>query len=155
MSADLVLPLIMRWVHILCAVTVAGSIIFYYLIYMKAASGVLSDEDAEKLRWTIMKKWKLFLHPPIILFLISGFYTYAVTGAQQHQEQPLYHALFGVKFLLAIAVFALFIILTSTMNWSANLRNKNGLWTLLTLMVIAVVLLGGVLRILPINTVTP
>lgn len=155
MSADLVLPLIMRWIHILCAVTVAGSILFYYLIYSKAATAVLSEEDAEKLRWTIMKKWKLFLHPPIILFLISGFYTYATIGAANHQEQPLYHALFGVKFLLAIAVFALFIILTSTMNWSAGLRKKNGLWTLLTLLIITVIMLGGVLRVLPINIVAP
>lgn len=149
MEPELVLPIIMRWVHILSAIVVAGSILFYVLVYRRAIAGVLSEEDEEKLRWSLMKKWKLLLHPPIILFLISGFYTYMAVTKDMHPDQPIYHMLFGIKFLLALVVFALFIVLTSTMNWSAGIRKINGLWALLSILVVAVVLMGGVMRVLP------
>jgi uncharacterized membrane protein len=151
MEPELILPVLMRWTHILSAVVVAGSILFYVLVYRRAVAGLLSEEDQEKLRWSLMKKWKLFLHPPILLFLVSGFYMYIVMTKDGHPNQPIYHMIFGIKFLLALVVFALFIILTSTMNWSAGLRNKPGLWALLTILVLIVVMLGGVMRVLPLT----
>jgi hypothetical protein len=100
-----------------------------------------------------MKKWKLLLHPPIILFLVSGMYNYLVVTRFLHEDQALYHALFGVKFLLALVVFALYIVLTSTMKWSEGLREKNILWVLLVLLVTAIVAIAGTMKTLPIVVV--
>jgi len=149
MDSEMLLPLIVRWLHIVSAVFAVGGVLFYYFIFMAVSAKALSEEVATTLRSALMKRWKPFLHPTIIIFLATGFYTYLKVTKDLHDEQPLYHALFGVKFLLAIVVFALFIILTSTMKWSVNIRDKKGMWLLLVVLALAVVLLGGVMRTLP------
>lgn len=150
MTSDLLLPLFMRWLHIFCAVVVAGSIFFYCFAIMPASKKAFDGDMPDAFRVAMMKKWKLLLHPPIILFLVSGMYYYSSVTRFLHDGQPLYHALFGVKFLLALVIFALYIAMTSTMKWSEGIRDKNALWALLVLLVAAVVAIGGVMRVMPI-----
>ena len=150
MTPDLILPLIARWVHIFCAVIVIGSIIFYRFAFVVAEKRAVPGGLPEEFKVALFKRWKLLLHPPIIFFLASGLYTYLMVTRHLHEDQPLYHALFGVKFLLALVVFALYIVLTSTMKWSVKLREKNALWAILILAVLAVMAIGGVMRTLPI-----
>lgn len=149
MTIDFLLPLIMRWIHIFSAVLVVGGIVFYRWVYLPAVEKVLSPEDQEALRVPLMKRWKPIIHPPIILFLVSGFYNYFAVTRLLHEDQPLYHALFGVKFLLALPVFALVIIDTSTMAWSEKLRKSGRLWPLLTVLALVVVAIGGYMRVMP------
>lgn len=151
MTSEMLLPLVMRWIHIICAIFVAGSIYFYRMAIIPASKQAFEDGMPEAFKTTLMKKWKLLLHPPIILFLVTGMYYYLVVTRFLHDDQPLYHTLFGVKFLLALIVFALYITLTSTMKWSEGVRDKKVLWVLLILLVTAIVMIGGVMRTLPIN----
>ena len=155
MSPDLILPLISRWIHMLCAVTVIGSIIFYRFAFVVAEKRAAGDGLPEEFKTALFKRWKLLLHPPIVFLLGSGLYTYLMVTRHLHDDQPLYHALFGVKFLLALLVFALYVILTSTMKWSEKLREKNALWALLVIAVLAVIAVGGVMRTLPVVPVVP
>lgn len=150
MTPDLILPLMMRWIHIFCAIIVIGSIIFYRFAFIVAEKRTMPEGLPEEFRTALFKRWKLLLHPPIIFFLISGFYTYLMVTRHLHEDQPLYHALFGVKFLLALAVFAMYIVLTSTMKWSEKLREKNALWMLLIIGVLAIIGIAGVMRTLPV-----
>ncbi len=149
MDALPLLPLISRWVHIGSAVLVSGTLLFYALAYVPIAQKVLDEETRERLREPIMRRMKLWLHPPIILFLASGFYNYIAVTAPNHEGQGLYHALFGIKFLLAILVFALMLILTSTMKWSEKLRAKTSLWQVLIVALIAVIAIAGVMKVMP------
>ena len=149
METDLVIPLLMRWIHIGTAIVLVGGLVFYRLVFVPVANKILSDEERERLREPLMRRWKLYIHPPIVLFLISGFYTYAFVTSSQHNGQALYHALFGVKFLLALGVFALGIMLTSTMKWSEQIRTKQALWAVLLLLSTAVVLIAGFMRTMP------
>lgn len=131
----------------LCAVMVVGSILFYRLAVLPAAKQSFDGEIPENFKFNLMKKWKLYLHTSIILFLISGMYYYLKIGRHMAPDDSNYHMLFGIKFLLALATFALYIILTSTMRWSEALRDKALLWRLLIVLVTAVVLIGGVMRL--------
>lgn len=149
MTPDLILPLISRWVHIFCAVIVIGSIIFYRFAFIVAEKRAVPEGLSEEFKTALFKRWKLLLHPPMVFFIASGFYTYLMVTRHLHEDQPLYHALFGVKFLLALFVFALYVVLTSTMKWSENLRKKDTLWAVLILAVLAVMAIGGVMRTLP------
>lgn len=149
MTADLVMPLLMRWIHVGTAIVVVGGLIFYRLVYAPVAERILSEEERERLREPLMRRWKMYIHPPIILFLISGFYNYIFVTSAQHQGQGLYHALFGMKFLLALGVFALLIIMTSTMDWSQKLRKNQALWSVLLVLTAVVVLLGGYMKVMP------
>ena len=149
MTADLVMPLLMRWIHVGTAIVVVGGLIFYRLVFAPVAERILSEEERERLREPLMRRWKMYIHPPIILFLISGFYNYFFVTSAQHQGQGLYHALFGMKFLLALGVFALLIVMTSTMDWSQKLRKNQALWSVLLVLTAVVVLLGGYMKVMP------
>jgi uncharacterized membrane protein len=149
MDATLVLPALMRWMHMLAAVSVAGSIFFFVLVLRPAAAKALTPEQHAALREPLMRRWKMIIHPSIVLFLVSGFYNYIAVTSKLHEGQGLYHALFGVKFLLALAVFALAIVLTSTRKWSARWRESRGAWLALVLVTLAVVLIGGLMKVMP------
>ena len=142
-------PLVMRWIHLLSAVMAGGGILFYWIVLAPAIRKALTPEQGTALRDAVMRRLKMIVHPSIVLFLISGFYNYLVVLRPLHDGQAIYHALFGVKFLLAIAVFALAIVLTSTRKWSEKLRNGKLGWMLLSIGVIAVVLIGGYMKLLP------
>ena len=150
MTYEMMLPLVMRWIHIFCAVVVVGSILFYRFAVLPASKQAFEDGMPDAFRLALMKKWKLLLHPPIILFLASGMYTYITVTSKLHEDQDLYHGLFGLKFLLALFVFALYIVLTSTMKWSEGIRDKNILWVLLVLSVTVIVGIAGVMKTLPV-----
>jgi uncharacterized membrane protein len=147
MSSIDLLPLLMRWLHMLCAVSVIGSLLFYWFVMLPAAKQSFDGTIPENFRFNLMKKWKLYLHTSIILFFVSGLYYYLAVGRPMHPGDSTYNMLFGIKFLLALVVFALYIILTSTMRWSEKLRDKAFLWRLLLILGIAVVFIGGAMRI--------
>lgn len=155
MTAELALPLLMRWIHVGMAIVLVGGLIFYRLVFIPVASKVLSEEEQEKLRVPLMRRWKMYIHPPIILFLISGFYNYIFITSGNHVGQGLYHALFGMKFLLALCVFALGIIMTSTLTWSEKLRKNQALWSILLVLAVAVALIGGYMKVMPQTTPEP
>ncbi len=149
MDSVAVTPLIMRWMHILSAVAAGGGILFYWLVLAPAMRKVLTPEQATALRDGVMRRLKMIIHPTIVLFLISGFYNYLVVLRPLHDGQAIYHAMFGTKFLLAIAVFALAIVLTSTRKWSEKLRTGKLGWAVLSLLVIAVIAIGGYMKLIP------
>jgi uncharacterized membrane protein len=149
MDSQDAIALVMRWVHVLCAVAVGGSIIFHWLVLRPAANKTLSPDQHRALREALMKRWKMLIHPSILLFLASGFYNYIRVTGPLHEGQGLYHALFGVKFLIGIAVFAIAVVLTSTRKWSENWREGRLGWALLAVGVIAMVLIGGYMKRMP------
>ncbi len=145
------LALVMRWTHILAAVTAVGGIFFIRFVLMPSAASVLDDETHQKLRAAIMKRWQHVVHTCILLFLVSGLYNYLVITRHLHVNQPLYHMLFGVKFLLAIIVFGLALGLTSTRGWAEPLRKNAKLWmAILAGLAVAIIGISGVLRSLPV-----
>lgn len=150
MSEDLFIPLVMRWLHILSAIVATGGAIFSLLVLLPAAGKTLQPADREQLTEAVRTRWQRFIHAAILFFLISGFYNYLTITRHQHEDQPLYHALFGVKFLLAMAVFALALALTSSRPWSRRLRTQGRRWlAALVACAVAVVMISSVLRTLP------
>lgn len=148
-----VIVLLMRWAHILSAIVAVGGSFFMRMVLMPAANAALSDDEHAKLRPVLVKRWQKVIHVCILLFLISGFYNYLVVTSPMHQGQPLYHMLFGIKFLLAMLVFFLAIVLTSLKPWAARVRANAKLWLgLLVALAITVVLISGFLRNLPVST---
>ena len=149
MDAAIALPALMRWIHMLSAIAVAGSIFFFLLVLRPAVAKALSAEQHAALREPLMRRWKMLIHPSIVLFLVSGFYNYLAVTAPAHEGQGLYHALFGIKFLLALVLFALAIVLTSTREWSIKMRESRGAWIALGLITLVIVLIAGLMKVLP------
>lgn len=154
--SDDILRLVMRWLHVIAAIVAVGGSTFLRFVLMPVAGKVLSDEEHERLRQPLMRRWKMFVHTSILVFLVSGFYNYLVVTLPQHSGQPVYHMMMGIKILLALAVFALAIGLTSRFGWSAALRAKPLRWlAVLLLCAYLVVLIAGALRMMaPLSAVS-
>lgn len=149
MSADMLLPLLMRWAHIFSAIIALGGVIFMRFVLLPSATQVLDEKTHGELRGAITRRWMKFVHTCILLFLISGFYNYLVVTRHQHDGQAIYHMLFGIKFLLALGVFAIAIALTSLKSWSAGMRANARLWlAVLIALASVIVVISGYMRAL-------
>jgi len=149
-------PLLMRWMHILAAITAVGGSIFLRFVLIPSAERVLDEATHAKLRASVIGRWQKLVHLCILLFLISGFYNYLLITRHDHAGQALYHALFGIKFLLALGVFALAVALTSLKPWSQGLRAKAKTWIVVLLaMALAIVLISGNMKQLPKTAASP
>jgi uncharacterized membrane protein len=153
MDLDLVVPILSRWLHIFAAIIAVGGSIFIRFILTPIAKSTLDAETHLKLRETVTRRWMKWVHTCILLFLISGFYNYLVVTRHVHEDQPLYHALFGMKFLLALVVFGLAIFLTLSRPIGVKLRDNGKVWmSLLILCAAAIVMISGVMKNIPQST---
>jgi uncharacterized membrane protein len=143
------LPLLMRWAHVISAVVAVGGSFFIWLVLLPVAGRVLAAEQAGELRAALTKRWAKFVHTCILLFLVSGFYNYLVVTGPRHEGNGQYHMLFGIKFLLALVVFVLAVILTSSKPWSAKFKQNPIFLTLLVVTSLIVVMLGGYMKLMP------
>ncbi|HVW02433.1 MAG TPA: hypothetical protein VHB77_18910 [Planctomycetaceae bacterium] len=143
------LTILSRWVHIGSAITMVGGSVFLRLVLMPAAQA-LPEADHNTLRLRIMSRWKKVVHSCVLLFLLSGFYNFIVVTMPLHKGDKMYHALIGIKILLALVVFFFAIALTSSKSWSEGLRRKSGQWLAVNLMLATVIVaISGVLKNMP------
>ncbi|MDK2973326.1 MAG: hypothetical protein PWP23_3081 [Candidatus Sumerlaeota bacterium] len=92
------------WIHITCAVLLVGGVFFFRAILLKYAAreGGLSDELRDKLA----TRWLHVAGGFLLVLLVTGLYNFtqknALWKASEGPVSP--HAIFGVKFLLFLAV---------------------------------------------------
>ena len=91
-------------------------------------------------------RWSKVVAGAIGFLLISGIYNYLATTAN-YTVPRWYHAVFGVKFLLALVVFGVASILTGRTPAADAMRRNLRFWLDLNIVLaVAVVCLSGVLR---------
>jgi uncharacterized membrane protein len=140
------LTILSRWVHIGSAITMVGGTVFLRCVLMPAARA-LPEAEHTALRARLMSRWKKFVHTCVLLFLLSGVYNFIVVTAPLHKGDKLYHALIGIKILLALVVFFFAIALTSSKSWSEGLRRNVAQWLAVNLMLaVVIVAISGVLK---------
>jgi hypothetical protein len=80
------------------------------------------------------------------LLLVSGLANYSLAVVRSAMPGS-YHAIFGIKFLLALTVFWIASLLIGRSDTAERVRQKAGFWLTLNLVLATlVVCLGGVLR---------
>jgi hypothetical protein len=86
----------------------------------------------------------------ILFLLASGLYNFVQKNNQG--LRPAYHMLFGIKFLLAFAIFFLASVLTGRSPAFAKMRANARFWLSLNMtLAIIVVCISGVLRAIPLK----
>src|SRR6218665_4013319 len=128
------LALSMRMLHIMAAMTAVGGSIFLKFAYLPALPG-LDDTNRKELHERVRARWAKVVGIAIGILLISGFANYFLF-MQSYKTwgdvwrtayaKP-YNILFGVKFLLAFAMFFLASALAGKAPGLQKIRDKASL----------------------------
>jgi len=140
-----IVNLVMRWTHILAAMTAAGGTIFVRFALLPAQE-VLSPEQRQALHAALRARWAKVVMISIAALLVSGFYNFWIIQTT-YTLPRWYHPIFGVKFLLAMGVFMLASLLVGKTAAAEKIRKNSAWWLTVNLaLIVAIVLLSGVLR---------
>lgn len=143
------LAIILRFLHIASAVVAGGATIFAYVALLPALAS-LPEAERARVRDLIDRRWRVVVMVCVTLLLIGGIANFVIYQAPVHKGQPLYHALFGVKFLAALVVFFLVSALSGRSRALARIRAHSRFWVgVAATLVIAIVLISAVLRSIP------
>ncbi len=145
MDWQAILGLVFRWLHILAAVTAVGGTIFARLVVVPTLDPLPADERT-RLHAAMRARWSKIVAVAIAALLVSGLYNIGV--AMTYYRLPRwYNAVFGVKFLLALAIFAIASFLTGKTPVADAMRRNLRFWLNLNVaLAVAVICLSGVLR---------
>lgn len=135
-----------RIIHVATAITLVGGSVFMLLVLMPSAKE-LPDEPHQQLAAAIQGRWKRFVHFGILLFLISGFYNYS-RMVPLHKGDGLYHALVGIKILMALGVFFLASALVGRSEKFEGLRRNRAKWLkVVVLLAASIVAISGYVKV--------
>ncbi len=139
--------LVSRWLHIVGAIAAVGGAIFALFVLLPA-SGVLSPEAREKFHAAVRQRWSKIVFTAIGILLLSGLYNFVMISKGFRGELPWwYHPLFGIKFLLALAVFAIASLLAGRTTLAQRMRSRMKFWMSLNLLLAALIIaISGVMR---------
>src|SRR6266700_8314835 len=99
------LNIFMRFLHIISAITLLGGVLAWRFGAIPATAALASETRA-KVGDAIASAWRPFVISAVTGLLISGTYNFLnKTGLT-----PAYHAVIGIKLLLALHVFAVAIL---------------------------------------------
>ncbi|MCC9644643.1 hypothetical protein LOC71_20405 [Rhodopirellula sp. JC740] len=120
------LDVVSRIVHVATAITLVGGSTFLLLVLLPSAK-LISEEAHQTLSQAVVGRWKRFIHAGILLFLVSGSYNY-MRAIPNHKGDGLYHALLGIKMLLAFVIFFLASALVGRSAAFARIRENRSKW---------------------------
>lgn len=129
-----------RWIHIGTAIVLVGGTCFLRFVLTPAAAQLAEAEHA-KLKELVMNRWKRFVHAGIALFILSGFYNFLFVQVPKHKGDGRYHALMGIKILLAFGIFFLASALVGRSKAFDGMR-KNAKSVQLIMILLAAVIVG-------------
>ena len=143
-----VIQIISRWTHIGTAIVLVGGTCFLRFVLAPAAAQ-LPEAEHVKLKELVMNRWKKFVHIGIALFIVSGFYNFLVVQIPKHRGQGgAYHALMGVKILLAFAIFFFASALVGRSKSFDGMRKNAKFWQLvIILLAAAIVAISGYAKV--------
>ncbi len=137
-----------RWIHLLSVIAAIGGVIFARVALLPAMSEVLPDDQRDRLRASVAKRWKMVVHVSVTLILVTGGINFYLTFGDGVKPIP-YHPIFGLKLISAFVIFFLAIALSGSSPGFAGLRSNAKTWlgVIITLAVL-IVFLSGVLRLI-------
>ncbi len=153
-SLGFAVALISRWAHILAAITAVGGTIFIRYALLPTLA-TLPDEQRRALHEALRARWSKAVMVSILFLLASGLYNFIVInrslGAGNEALQgikPMYHALFGVKFLLGLGIFFIASALVGRSAAFEKVRANAKLWATVNIaLAVVLVCLSGFMRL--------
>lgn len=148
MDLDFIIGLVSRWFHILAAIAAVGGTIFARFVVLPSLEA-LPPGERDELHARMRARWSKIVAIAIALLLISGLYNIAMIemNTTVGKDYRWYRPLFGVKFLIAMVIFALASLLSGRTAAAQKIRQNAKFWMNLNI-VLAVILvcISGFLR---------
>ena len=140
------LTLVMRVLHIVPAVFLAGGILFMWSSLLPGIAA-LPDETKKDVQAGIRSKWAKIVMICSALLLASGLYN-AVTNILQYKYATPYHMFVTLKLVLALAVMFISARLSGRSESAEKFREKAPFWmTVNTAIVIVIIFLGSTMKV--------
>ncbi len=140
--------LLLRWLHILSAIVLVGGTIFMRFAYLPA----ISSDKQQEFQAAVRSRWAKWVAAASGFLLLSGLFNFArILGSYEIDDSgfpgSVYQMVFGIKFLLAFAVFFLASALAGKRTLAERLRQNEKAWlTLNALLAVTVVCLAGLMK---------
>lgn len=134
-----------RWAHITAAIIAVGGAAYAFLALQPGARDSLDDAQHKTLREAVRRRWSPVLFACIAVLFVSGGVNFYKLALLSKIEPMPYHAIFGVKFLVALVVFFIASVLSGRSPGLAKLRENSSRWLgiLLVLSALIVVISGA------------
>jgi hypothetical protein len=146
MDAELLLPTIVRWLHIGSACLAVGAPFFVRFALIPAAEKSLQPDQFQALKEAMHARWRPIVYSLILLFILTGLYTFFVTARWREltpDARKTYHMLFGIKTLAAFGIFFLASALAGRSKAFLPIRKSAKTWIAVLLTLAAIVILCG------------
>ncbi|RIK82503.1 MAG: hypothetical protein DCC68_06320 [Planctomycetota bacterium] len=141
------LDVVLRWMHILAAVTAAGGTLFARFALLPSLEETLAPEQRQALHASIRGRWSKIVAASIAFLLVSGLVNF-INAVRLYDLPKFYHALFGVKFLLALGVFFIASVVSGRSALAERFRRDARKWlSINAVLVVLIVLISGVLKV--------
>jgi hypothetical protein len=139
----------MRILHIGAAIVAAGGVAFQ-LLALQPTLRSLPDDQRIEVREKIVARWFQVVMICIGLLLLTGFINFIAFKVPELRDKPyknLYHTLFGIKFILALAVFHGATVSVLPLPRGEKYRARASVWLMRnTVFLIAIVIIAALMR---------
>ncbi len=140
-----IIHLAMRWLHVFSVIMAVGATVFLRLVLIPSLAGVSDDTKALLLK-NLSKRLRLLIHGAIGGILVSGLYN---THLLWKTTISPYGYVYALKVLLALIVFVVAILLTSSNPKCAAFQANRTKWLAVNVTLAAIVVaLSAYLRTL-------
>jgi uncharacterized membrane protein len=137
-----VLLIVMRYLHIVSAISVVGGILFV-MVCLKPAMRVLDEGLRESMMGVVRGRFHKVVIAGIIGLLISGIFNWMTAVEAYSQFKPASDALIGTKVLLALIMFAVVAARMSNIIKSDKLAQMINIHLAAIVILLAVLLRAG------------
>lgn len=135
-----------RILHVVTAIVLLGGSAFMLLVLLPELK-TSEDQARTQMVTGLRNRWKRFVHPGILVFLVTGFYNY-FQAMPKHKGDGLYHALIGSKIILALGVFFLASALVGRSAAFEGMRKDSSKWlSILCLLGLIIVAISGFVKV--------
>ena len=147
-----ILQVVLRIAHIAAAITAGGAIVFQRFALLPALQ-TLDEAPRAQLRAQLVRRWAGVVLTCVALLLVSGLLTFLLFKLPEYHGKPfagVYHGLFGLKLLAALALFHAVGVLVMPGEHFDRYRARARFWLSYAAALLAVVVvLAAVMRYLP------
>lgn len=138
--------LVSRWFHLSAAIVAVGGAFFAWWA-LHPSIGSSGEPVAGEIREAVRRRWSKVVYLSIAILLLTGGFNFVRLAWPPKVEPMPYHAIFGVKFFAALALF----VIASAVNGRSRafhaMRLQAGKWLKILLILAGlIVLLSGVLN---------